>query len=418
MVYAGVGERTVNGIQSSVFSGELEVKSNKNSVAARAVSIEALRRRMSAWIVIGVLLSTASAFGLADLGVSQSDSPDPVRVGNSLTYHLSVTNRGPDTATNVVMTDVLPDSVTFVSCTPSAGSYSNDGNTVYCDLGDLLNGGTAAVIIVSTPTVEFVIITNQASISADNGSGNRSYEETEVIQANRAPVSTLNGPYTLPLGATTSIVVTVTDSDHDPLVTVSNTVHPTGSTFNGTNFVWTAAGGYFNTTNTITFVANDHQGEANSVVTNSTVIVVPYDSDSDTLDDEWEWDNFTTLTNTAIGDVDDDESDNGMEYIANTQPTNSESVFQMDSVDTPVSGNEINVRTEPERKYTIYWQDVELTGTQSWVTFVDLSDGVGTWTETNVVSTNYVFIDDEGASTTASSPANGKRFYKIKVQVP
>jgi len=374
--------------------------------------------RMSAWIVIAVLLSAGIAFGAADLGLSQSDNPDPVRVGNSLTYRIAVTNRGPDTATNVIVTDVLPVSLNLVSCTPSVGSCSNDGNTIYCDLGDILDGGTATVVIVSTPT-DVLTITNQASISADNGSGGRSYEETTVNPANRAPVIELNGPYTLPLGASTTIVVTVTDPDHDPVVTVTNTVYPSGATFDGTNFAWTATIGFFNTSNTITFVADDHQGETNSVVTNSTVIVVPYDSDSDALDDEWEWENFTTLTNTPAGDVDDDEQDNGTEYIAGTQPTNSESVFQVDSVEEdPATGYEVPVRTEPGRKYTIYWQDVELTGTQSWSTFADLSDGIGTWTETNVMSTSYSFLDDESANTTGGSPTDGKRFYKVKVEVP
>ncbi len=43
----------------------------------------------------------------ADLSVVKTDSPDPVTVGNNLTYTIVVTNNGPDTATNVTLDDLL-----------------------------------------------------------------------------------------------------------------------------------------------------------------------------------------------------------------------------------------------------------------------------------------------------------------------
>ena len=41
----------------------------------------------------------------ADLSVTKTDSPDPVRSGGNLTYTITVTNNGPDAATGVTMTD-------------------------------------------------------------------------------------------------------------------------------------------------------------------------------------------------------------------------------------------------------------------------------------------------------------------------
>lgn len=267
-----------------------------------------------------------NSFGAADLEVSQADSPDPVRVGGSLTYRIAVTNRGPDTALNVIVTDVLPATVGFSSCAPSQGTYSNDNGTVYCNLGSILNGATAAVVIVAIPSLEGTI-TNGISIGADNGSGNRSYEETAVISSNRPPVIDLPGPHEVWVGAPTSFVVSVTDPDHDPLVTMTNTLKPSGATFDGTNFVWTPGAAFCNSTNWIEFVADDHEGESSSVVTSRTYIVVPYDGDGDAMDDGWEWNNFSTLTNTPAGDRDDDDQDNISEYIAGTQPTNANSRF-------------------------------------------------------------------------------------------
>jgi uncharacterized repeat protein (TIGR01451 family) len=43
----------------------------------------------------------------ADLSVVKSDSPDPVTVGQNLTYTIVVTNNGPDTAENVTLDDLL-----------------------------------------------------------------------------------------------------------------------------------------------------------------------------------------------------------------------------------------------------------------------------------------------------------------------
>ncbi|MGH8010180.1 MAG: choice-of-anchor P family protein, partial [Candidatus Binatia bacterium] len=92
------------------------------------------------------------AADVADLRIRKSDSPDPVTVNTNLTYTLEVTNNGPDGADDVVVTDTLPAGVTFVSATPTQGSCSQMAGVVTCNLGDLVNGGTATIAIVVTPT--------------------------------------------------------------------------------------------------------------------------------------------------------------------------------------------------------------------------------------------------------------------------
>src|ERR1044072_1772052 len=44
----------------------------------------------------------------ADLGVTAIATPDPIPLGSNFTYRNSVTNYGPDTATNAIVTDALP----------------------------------------------------------------------------------------------------------------------------------------------------------------------------------------------------------------------------------------------------------------------------------------------------------------------
>src|SRR5207249_1720154 len=101
----------------------------------------------------------------ADLAISKTDSPDPVIAGTNLTYTITVTNNGPGAATSVTMTDPLPGTVTFVSATPSQGTCSGT-STVSCNLGTLVNGGSATVTIVVTPT-QAGGISNTASVAAN-----------------------------------------------------------------------------------------------------------------------------------------------------------------------------------------------------------------------------------------------------------
>jgi uncharacterized repeat protein (TIGR01451 family)/CSLREA domain-containing protein len=83
----------------------------------------------------------------ANIGVALSDAPDPVTVGSALTYTAQVSNAGPNTATGLVLTDVLPGNVSYVSSSTNVGSCSQASGTVTCTIGTLPSGGFAAVTI-------------------------------------------------------------------------------------------------------------------------------------------------------------------------------------------------------------------------------------------------------------------------------
>ena len=85
----------------------------------------------------------------ADIQIVKTANPDPVAVGGTLTYTLTVTNNGPVTSTGVVVTDTLPAGVTHVSTTPSQGACSAPSG-VTCELGTIANGNSATVTIVVT----------------------------------------------------------------------------------------------------------------------------------------------------------------------------------------------------------------------------------------------------------------------------
>jgi uncharacterized repeat protein (TIGR01451 family) len=102
----------------------------------------------------------------ADLSVTQTDSPDPVHVGQTLAYTLTIGNSG-STATAVTLTDTLPKNAGFGSVTTTRGSCTAkpEKQSVACSLGDLSNGVTATVSIFVKPSSKGTI-TNTALVSA------------------------------------------------------------------------------------------------------------------------------------------------------------------------------------------------------------------------------------------------------------
>jgi uncharacterized repeat protein (TIGR01451 family) len=100
----------------------------------------------------------------ADLALSVSDDPDPVAIGSTLVYTLTVTNLGPATATNVKLTNTLPASAAFVSATPSGYIFSGN-SVVLTNLGNIGSGGQAVASVTVRPTASGEI-TDTATVSS------------------------------------------------------------------------------------------------------------------------------------------------------------------------------------------------------------------------------------------------------------
>ena len=133
-----------------------------------------------------VAVQLTAVIALADLKVTKIDSPDPVLVGNTVTYSVEVTNNGPSPAIGVIATDTLPSNVAFGSASPSQGSCDHASGTVTCALGTIASGGTATVTIEVAPTVEAGggTITNTASVASevtDPDISNNSASQTTTV---------------------------------------------------------------------------------------------------------------------------------------------------------------------------------------------------------------------------------------------
>jgi hypothetical protein len=238
----------------------------------------------------------------------------------------------------------------------------------------------------------------------------------ELSAPNQPPVINLPGPHILALGSSTSFPVTVTDADGNP-VTTNFVSGPPGSTFSGGVFAWTALPVSFaGTTNLVVFSADDQQGATNSVVTNTTTIVVPSDFDNDGLPDAWEWTYFSTLTNTPGGDVDGDGVSNRDEWISGTSPANANDYFRVQALAGSGGPNRvITVPTVSGRLYRIYYTDANYTNGATWLPFANTNIGFGAWFETNATGTRS-FTDDEGTNTTLGPPPLKHRIYRVTVE--
>ncbi len=156
----------------------------------------------------------------ADLAVTKSDSPDPVRAGEQVTYTLAVMNNGPAAEPAAVVTDTLPAGFTFVSAVPSQGSCSAAGGVVTCMLGSLATGGTATVTVVcgvpsGTPAGSY---TNTAAVSGSESdpvpANDSASEDTTVVEEADLAVVKTDSPD--PVHAGEQLTWTVEVSNNGP----------------------------------------------------------------------------------------------------------------------------------------------------------------------------------------------------------
>jgi uncharacterized repeat protein (TIGR01451 family) len=99
----------------------------------------------------------------ADLAITKTDAPDPVLVGDLITYTLKATNNGPEDASNVVVTDALPSGVSFDS---ASSGCTESGGTVTCSI-EAIQAGATSTFTVTVKATEVGSITNSASVSSD-----------------------------------------------------------------------------------------------------------------------------------------------------------------------------------------------------------------------------------------------------------
>ena len=150
---------------------------------------------------------------IADARITKTAGPGPYIAGNNISFIITVTNAGPASAHNVVVTDTIPPGSTFVSATPTQGTCT--GAT--CNLGTIAASGTASITIVVTAPAAPGPVTNTASVTVSdtdpdptNNAATATVTTVPGTPATPAPVPTLSSwMLVLFAGALGVIVVTM-----------------------------------------------------------------------------------------------------------------------------------------------------------------------------------------------------------------
>jgi LPXTG-site transpeptidase (sortase) family protein len=124
----------------------------------------------------------------ADPAVTKSGDPSRVFVGEIVTFTITVSNEGNQTATDVNVTDILPDNMTVVSATSTRGTVTiTPPRTVEVDLGDLDPNVVVTIIVAarvnstgSPPIINSVELTTTSP--TDQDPNNRDSVIIEVLQ--------------------------------------------------------------------------------------------------------------------------------------------------------------------------------------------------------------------------------------------
>ncbi|MCE7698052.1 MAG: DUF11 domain-containing protein [Methanobacterium paludis] len=174
--------------------------------------------------------TSASAYTkMAEVKLSQT-STTPANVGDNVSYVVTVNNEGPDTATNTIITDIVPSGLTNVTVTPSAGT--NYVNGVWT-IPTLINGATATLTITGNAGAAMAGTTTTNTATK---TGETEYDPTTIGEQTTADIYTKEADVVLTQtgnysGSTVTFVVTATNNGPDTATNINITdIIPAGLT--------------------------------------------------------------------------------------------------------------------------------------------------------------------------------------------
>jgi uncharacterized repeat protein (TIGR01451 family)/LPXTG-motif cell wall-anchored protein len=114
---------------------------------------------------------TTTVLRNVNLSIDKSVSQATAAGGDQFNWILDITNHGPDTASNVVVSDTIPAAFDVIGTFPTAGlSCTSSGNSVQCTAASMVNGATLRAVVqvrvaaAATPGA----VTNTATVVTDS----------------------------------------------------------------------------------------------------------------------------------------------------------------------------------------------------------------------------------------------------------
>ena len=183
-----------------------------------------------------------SNFLIYAMNIAATASNSSPNVGQPFHYTITVTNNGPDAATDVQVTDGIPNGLTFNSYTASQGTYNHA--TELWNVGTLASGASATLELFVTPTasVADTTVTKNATLINTNQTASAIVSLPKAVDVVVSSTSSNSSPI---VGQPFYYTITATNNGPDTATGVQVTdVIPAGLTFNG----YTATQGTYNST--------------------------------------------------------------------------------------------------------------------------------------------------------------------------
>ena len=187
IVGADVISQTINGQSISWVISNISGKSN--ATITIKVKVNALGELTNNLTVVdfrgqnNTVNCTITPIPIADLEIVKQVSNEIVHKGDKITWTIIVTNHGPNTAVETIVTDKLPAGLIYVDDECSVGEYHSD--TGIWNVGDLASGETATLRIVSIADTTNRTIINVAEVTSQthdpNKTNNRCNNSTDVL---------------------------------------------------------------------------------------------------------------------------------------------------------------------------------------------------------------------------------------------
>ena len=128
---------------------------------------------------------------LVDVAVSKTGSPATQELGQgNITWTIVVTNNGPDTDTNVTVSDPMPAGNTYVSSSTTQGTCTG-GAILTCDIGTMAMGAQVTITLVTTPSAtgtQTNTVTVSGSRPETNTANNTATATVEITGKLKPPV--------------------------------------------------------------------------------------------------------------------------------------------------------------------------------------------------------------------------------------
>lgn len=240
--------------------------------------------------------SASFAVPAVDIAVTKTVSNSVPNPGDTVTYVVTVTNNGPDTATGISVNDTLPAEVSLDTAGATQGSYIAPNWTV----GSLVSGASATLTISTTvlPSAAGSAVTNTATVvgvdQADTDATNNSASASFAAPAiDVAVTKTVDQPVANPGDTVTYIVVVTNNGPNDATGVAITDSLPTGVTLISVSATagsyvdptWTVGDLASGSSETLTIAATIDTGTAGTTITNTASVAASTETDIDPSND-------------------------------------------------------------------------------------------------------------------------------------